>query len=77
MPIGEVVLTGNGMLWPLEGDLFPDGALDIKDLVMFVSYLFGDIVLPREKVLLDLDQSGEVSIDDLILLANRIFSPVD
>jgi hypothetical protein len=75
MPIAEVVLTGSGALWPLGGDLYPDGALDIKDLVMFVAYLFGDSELPKEKVPLDLDRSGEVSIDDLILLANRIFSP--
>ena len=75
MPIAEVVLTGKGTAWPLEGDLHPDGALDIKDLVMFVAYLFGGVELPREKVPLDIDLSGEVNIDDLILLANRIFRP--
>ncbi len=77
MPVAEIVLTGRGAAWPLDGDLFTDGALDIKDLVSFAAYLFGDYRLPDEIVCLDLNQSGEVNLDDLILLANRIFRSAD
>jgi hypothetical protein len=73
MPAPKVVLTGRGGLWPLEGDLYPNGALDIRDLAFFLRLLYGTPIETTEIAVTDLDNSGATSLDDFVILFNRIF----
>lgn len=74
MPVKKIVLTGKGRAWPLAGDLRPDGSLDLLDVIAFIRYLYSSYILPEEIVALDLDESGDVTLSDLVLLIDTIFS---
>jgi len=74
LPVKRILLKGRGAIWPLAGDLRPDGSLDLLDVVAFIRYLYSSYILPEEIVVLDLDESGEVTLADLVLLVDTIFS---
>ncbi len=73
LPVGSIVLTGSGVPWPLPGDIYTNGILDLIDATTYMSYLYRGPIMPPNGVPLDLDGSGDVSLSDLVVLIDIIF----
>jgi len=75
LPVRQIVLSGRGEPWPLEGDLFSDGVLDLKDATLFAKYLYGSWDLDNALVITDLNNSGDTDLTDLVIFLQRLFAP--
>jgi hypothetical protein len=73
MPVRRVVLTGSGLAWPLAGDIYANGTLDLIDVSTYMRYLYMGYDPPNRAVLLDLDGSGDATLVDLMMLIHTIY----
>jgi hypothetical protein len=73
MPVCRIVLTGAGLPWPLAGDIYANGALDLIDVSVYMRYLYLGYDLPNRGVRLDLDGSGDATLLDLMTLIYIIY----
>jgi len=69
----ELVLVGYGSPWSLKGDINLDGVLELRDITLFIRYLYYYEVNLSAGTDPDLDNSGIVDLTDLVMLINRIF----
>ncbi|MCK4657221.1 MAG: hypothetical protein KAT85_09300, partial [candidate division Zixibacteria bacterium] len=73
MLVRRVVLTGSGLPWPLAGDIYANGALDLIDVSAYMRYLYMGYDPPNRGVRLDLDGSGDATLLDLMMLIYMIY----
>lgn len=69
----SLLLTGIAGAWPLEGDFNLNGILEAGDVVSYLGYFYREFPLPEIEVDLDLDNSGDVTLSDLVHILNRLF----
>jgi hypothetical protein len=73
MPVYKLVLTGAGLPWPLAGDIYANGVLDLIDVSVYMRYLYLGYDPPNRGVRLDLDGSGDATLLDLVMLIQTIY----
>ncbi len=69
----ELVLVGRGAPWSLKGDVNLDGVLDLGDITRLIRYLYipnGSLPAGAD---VDFDSSGDIELNDLVMLINRVF----
>jgi hypothetical protein len=69
----SLTLTGEALNWPVEGDFNLNGILEAGDVVSYLGYFYRENQLPEIEVDLDLDDSGDLTISDLVHILNRLF----
>jgi hypothetical protein len=69
----EIMLSGTGRAWPLEGDINLNGWLEPSDIAAYLGYLYSGYRLPTAEVPLDLDGSGKIDLADVVTLINILF----
>ena len=73
MPVRRITLKGSGQTWPLHGDILVNGILDLLDITAYIRYLYCGYIPFNSSVVLDLDNSGDVTLSDIVVLVNMIF----
>jgi len=71
--VGKVMLRGEGIAWPVAGDYNLNGWQEPADVVGYLGYLYRDNDLPVLEIDLDLDDSGDIALPDVITLINILF----
>ena len=57
------------------GDVNFDSNIDILDILLIVGFILGNTELTQDQIIsADMDQSGDILINDIILLLNSILS---
>jgi len=69
----EISLRGEGIGWPLDGDINLNGWLEPSDIAGYLGYLYRDFGLPAIEIQLDLTSPVGVGLDDVIHLINLLF----
>ena len=72
-PFRLMRMRGAGAPWPVEGDYNFNGWIDPADVVGYLGYLYRNQDLPVTPIDLDLDDSGDISIADVVYLINLLF----
>ena len=71
--IDRISLAGVGKAWPMEGDYNFNGWVDPADVVGYLGYLYRGMELPVVQIDLDLDDSGDITLADVVYLINLLF----
>jgi hypothetical protein len=69
----SATVNGRAVMWPVDGDINLNGWLEPSDLASYIGYLYDDYALPETAVELDLDNSGNIDIADIVHLINILF----
>jgi hypothetical protein len=70
--VSQISLHGVGRPWPIPGDIYADGILDLIDITAYVRYLYWGYVPANRGVGLDLDGDGDATLADLVMLVDMI-----